>query len=106
MVSTFECGDIPFKIKQKAAFYHKLPDHCSIFHTEVFAIGKAGLLASNASVKFRVSIYVNSQPTIKAITLFFKSDRSVLESKTAVESVARNKRLHFYWLPGHKSIES
>lgn len=31
--------------------------------------------------------------------------RSVLEGRAVVESVARNKRLQFYWVPGAKGID-
>nr|AMS38355.1 hypothetical protein [Bactrocera tryoni] len=84
----------------------KLPDHCSIFQAEVFAIAKAAELASNAPAgNSRVNIYVDSQAAIKAVTSYRISARSVLGSRAAVESVARSKQLHFYWVPGHKGIE-
>lgn len=45
---------------------------------------------------------MDTQTAIKALI----SDRCVFKgSMVAVESVARIKRLHFYWVPGHKCIE-
>lgn len=98
------CGDILFRVRHKTAF-KVVTCHCSIFQAEVFVIGKAAELASNVSAgNSRVTIYVDSQAAIKGVISYSISAWSVLESKTAVESVARNKILHFCWVSGHKGI--
>ncbi|XP_054083537.1 uncharacterized protein LOC128920393 [Zeugodacus cucurbitae] len=79
------------------------PNHCSIFQAEVFPIGKAAELASTAQGQYsKINIYVDSQAAIKAVTSCRISAKSVLSSRVAEMRVARNMRLHFYWVPGHK----
>lgn len=69
----------------------KLLHQCNIFQADAFGIGKVAALGSNASAgNSNVNIYVDSHVTIKAITSFYISARSVFESRAAVESVARN----------------
>lgn len=84
----------------------KLQDHCSLFQAVVFAIGNAAELVSNiSSVNSRANIYVDSQSAIKAITSVRISPKRGSGSKTGIESVARNKRLNFHRVLGHKGFE-
>lgn len=72
----------------------------------VFAIGNAAELVSNiSSVNSRANIYVDSQSAIKAITSVRISPKRGSGSKTGIESVARNKRLNFHRVLGHKGFE-
>uniref|UniRef100_A0A0A1XKT2 Putative 115 kDa protein in type-1 retrotransposable element R1DM n=1 Tax=Zeugodacus cucurbitae TaxID=28588 RepID=A0A0A1XKT2_ZEUCU len=64
----------------------KLPNNCSI------AIGKAAELVLNTAAGYsKVNIYVDSQAAIKATTSVCISAKSVLDTRMAVERVARNR---------------
>ncbi|XP_017465837.1 PREDICTED: uncharacterized protein LOC108358852 [Rhagoletis zephyria] len=83
----------------------KLPEYCSIFQAEVFAVGKAAEIASNAGNYIKnINIYVDSQAAIKAIISHRIASENVLRSREAVDRAAESKRLHIYWVPGHKGI--
>ena len=84
---------------------YKLPNHCTIFQAEVFAVWKAVELAeTRTTVNSVVNLYIDSQAAIKGITAYKVNSKLVNSCKAAVERLATNRKLHIYWVPSHVGI--
>ncbi|KMQ87436.1 reverse transcriptase [Lasius niger] len=90
----------------------RLPDYCSVFQGEIFAIKEASsilLLLQNDDcliVKDRtVAICVDSQAAIKAIQSPLTSSPLVKECKKLLNQLGEVCNLTVIWVPGHKGIE-
>ncbi|XP_037941860.1 uncharacterized protein LOC119674776 [Teleopsis dalmanni] len=73
----------------------KLPNYCSVFQAEVFAVKKAAeLVCRDETRNYCINFYVDSQAAIKAIKSYWSSSKNVLECKEAITRLACNRRLY------------
>ena len=84
---------------------YKLPNNCTIFQAEVFAVRKAVELAETCTtVNLEVNLYIDSQAAIKGITTYKQNSKLVNSCKAAVERLSTNRKLHIYCVPSHVGI--
>ncbi|XP_060665622.1 uncharacterized protein LOC132797892 [Drosophila nasuta] len=85
---------------------YKLPDHCSIFQAEVFAIGKAAELARGLQRDHTsINIFVDSQAAIRSMHSDVVKSKVVLDSRRAIESLNASAVVRIYWIPSHQGID-
>lgn len=76
---------------------------CSVFQAELLAIRQACKLLSSKDIEDRdITIYIDSQAAIKALSS--KETKSVLvkSCKEAVQEVSRTNNIRLCWIPGHE----
>ncbi|XP_043660736.1 uncharacterized protein LOC122624991 [Drosophila teissieri] len=85
---------------------YKLPSQCSIFHAEVFAIGKAAELAQSIDPPHEaVNLFEDSQAAIRSMQSSAVSSKSVLASKEALDIPSTTTSVRIYWVPSHQGID-
>ncbi|XP_043660730.1 uncharacterized protein LOC122624985 [Drosophila teissieri] len=85
---------------------YKLPSQCSIFHAEVFAIGKAAELAQSIDPPHEaVNLFEDSQAAIRSMQSSAVSSKSVLASREALDIPSTTTSVRIYWVPSHQGRE-
>ena len=85
---------------------YRLPDNCSVFQAEILAIIKAAeIIEWNIEVGQVVTIYVDSQAALKALTGHSVKSRLVSECKESLRGLVGNYEIKLCWVPGHCDIE-
>ena len=77
----------------------KLPDHCSVFQAEVRVIHRA--------INWRIGevfIFSESKAALKALTSWSIDSKTVLECRSAANTLAESTGLTLCWVPGHRDI--
>ncbi|XP_070854646.1 uncharacterized protein [Drosophila suzukii] len=73
----------------------RLPDHCSVFQAEVFAIIEALMLLNDANCQNKlINIYSDSQAAI----------RSIISTNTNFHTISVQFKIYLIWVPGHRNI--
>ncbi|XP_070070046.1 uncharacterized protein [Drosophila takahashii] len=84
----------------------KLPNDCSIFQAEVFAIRKAAEVAQNINRPHDVvNLFVNSQAAIRSMQSSTVNSKNVMASREALDNLSTTKSLRIYWVPSHQGID-
>ena len=85
---------------------YRLPDGCSVFQAEIFAVKKAAILINDRELPAtRVTLYVDSQAAIKALSAATVKSKLVASCRQTLNNVAAHHRVNISWVPGHRGIE-
>ena len=84
----------------------RLPNSCSIFEAEAYAIERAlkeipKKLKNNSSV----SIYTDSKSVLQAIVSYKKTIAVITSIQMTTVELAKRFNIKFTWIPGHRNIE-
>ena len=84
----------------------KLPDHCTVFQAEIFAINRiTKYLLENAGCKF-LKIFIDSQAAILALGNTQVSSSLVMETKTLLNQLSEVcKKVTLVWTRAHVGTE-
>jgi len=84
----------------------RLPDHCSIFQAEIFAILIALNDFKNSSDRNRsLIICSDSQAAIKALSSFHINSEIVLRCRNLLDDLSVTSQITLCWVPGHSGIK-
>ena len=83
----------------------RLPDHCSVFQAEIYAILTALNELKNSGVRNEVvAICSDSQAAIKALSSFQFNSDIALRCRKLIDALSNTLRITLYWVPGHSEI--
>jgi len=83
----------------------RLPDKCSIFQAEIFAVKEAAKFANQEeTVNRRVNIHIDSQAAIKALICGDIRSKLVLECRDALNNLSVNRKVRLIWVRGHIGV--
>lgn len=86
---------------------YRLPDYCSIFQAEIFAVDKAvNTLRDHAGLRgpASIAIYIDSQAAIKAICSNSTKSKLVRRCRNNICALGTQHRITLCWVPGHSNI--
>lgn len=83
----------------------RLPNTCSVFQAEIYAIEKAAALIQDSTIRpSNITICVDSQAALKAIESKTVKSKMVLKCRAALMNIEHHK-VSICWVPGHSNIE-
>lgn len=85
---------------------HRLPNDCSVFQAEIFAIEMAmkNINARDITAS-RITIFVDSQAAIKALKSNVVKSTTVSRCREELIKAATRHQVNICWVPGHCNIE-
>ncbi|XP_055856174.1 uncharacterized protein LOC129919340 [Episyrphus balteatus] len=84
----------------------RLPDDCSVFQAEIFAIEKAAeLVLKEKLISSEITFFVDSQAAIKALDSETIRSKAVLNCRKRINSICYTNQVKLCWVPGHSKIE-
>ncbi|XP_055840568.1 uncharacterized protein LOC129908227 [Episyrphus balteatus] len=85
----------------------KLPDFCSVFQAEVFAVCEAANILSALNLKNKnIDIFIDShQAAIKAISSIVTKSKLVDHFRNTLRSLNITNIVTLRWVPGHRDIQ-
>ncbi|XP_055857796.1 uncharacterized protein LOC129920526 [Episyrphus balteatus] len=85
---------------------YRLPDDCSVFQAEIFAIEKAAeLVHKEKLISSEITFFVDSQAAIKALASETIRSKAVLNCRKKINSICYTNQVKLCWVPGHSNIE-
>ena len=88
----------------KAQDYITLGNICTVFQAEVFAIGEACRKMISLGISGKtINLYVDSQAAIRAVNNYLIFSKSVLGTKTVVNTLGRNNNINIFWIKSHSN---
>ncbi|XP_070854170.1 uncharacterized protein [Drosophila suzukii] len=82
-----------------------LPDHCSVFQAEVFAIIEALMLLNDANCQNKlIKIYSDSQAAIRSIISTNTNSHTISNCRKSLHEMALQFKIYLIWVPGHRNI--
>lgn len=85
---------------------YRLEENASIFQAEVLAIKKAAeKLLENKIINNTITICIDSQAAIKALSSNKFNSKIVLQCYEALQTISASNRIQLKWVPGHSDIE-
>ncbi|XP_044317430.1 uncharacterized protein LOC123038043 [Drosophila rhopaloa] len=83
----------------------RLPDHCSVFQAEVYAIMEALVCLRELNTQNRhINIYSDSQAAIKSIYSTNTNSRTIADCRKSLHEMANQFTVSLIWVPGHRDI--
>ncbi|XP_070854745.1 uncharacterized protein [Drosophila suzukii] len=83
----------------------RLPDHCSVFQAEVFAIIEALMLLNDANCQNKlINIYSDSQAAIRSIISTNTNSHTISTCRKSLHEMALQFKIYLIWVPGHRNI--
>ncbi|XP_070855359.1 uncharacterized protein [Drosophila suzukii] len=83
----------------------RLPDHCSVFQAEVFAIIEALMLLNDANCQNKlINIYSDSQAAIRSIISTNTNSHTISSCRKSLHEMALQFKIYLIWVPGHRNI--
>ncbi|WP_333765067.1 ribonuclease H family protein [Streptomyces sp. IBSBF 2390] len=102
----YGCGAGVFSAIHRSRLSYKLPNECSIFQCEIFAIRMAcETIKAIGTVGSSIAICVDSRAALLALKSDTIKSAVVKDCLSIVNEVGRVNRLDLIWVPGHSNID-
>jgi len=83
----------------------RLPDHCSVFQADVYAIEEALTCLGKISLqRGHLNIYSDSKAAIKSIYSTNTNSRTIADCRRSLHEMAYQFTISLIWVPGHRDI--
>jgi ribonuclease HI len=86
----------------------KLPNHCTVFQAEIFALLSATnyLLSRSCSERNPIThFFSDSMASLQALINIYPSSRMVISTIEALNSLASSSSISLHWVKGHSGIK-
>ena len=83
----------------------RLPDYCTVFQAEIYAVLKAcEILGTLPFAGKDIAIYIDSQAAIKSLDAYHTKSKLVLQCKQLLLDIGKQCKLTLCWVPGHSNF--